>query len=272
MKKLIVLVFSLVFLVSLAAQDHGHLNIGASGGVLTFDNGADFSGDYIKTLVSSNSGKFANTYNANITLTALHSMTLGEIDPAAPKPGAFVVAEIVSVSGPAGGEFGFWETNSTTAPAASIPAGATNASFRFDISEAALGAGQPAGDAFGHIHGRRFSATVPGVYTVGFRAYDTSTNGPDGGPIHGMSGLQEIRFQAGVNIIDLHTTADQVTATIGAMAGYAWQLQGADSLMDPEWQPIGDPVAGNDSLQEIEAPLAPANFHFFRLLGTPIEP
>src|SRR4030095_15046494 len=88
------------------AQDHGHLNVGANGTSLTFDNGDTFTDPYVKTLLFTNSGKYANVYNGNITLTALHSRdAFGVLDPAAPKPGSFAVAEIVSVDGPVGGAF-----------------------------------------------------------------------------------------------------------------------------------------------------------------------
>jgi hypothetical protein len=74
------------------------LNVGASGPALTFDNGSSFKTPYVKTLLFSDTGKYANLYNGNITLTALHSTNaFGETDPAAPKPGALIVAEIVSV-------------------------------------------------------------------------------------------------------------------------------------------------------------------------------
>src|SRR3982751_5364777 len=87
------------------AQDHGHLNVGATsqnqGAKLTFDNGIDFTGNYVKSLTFTNAGKFANSYQGNITLTALHSVNpFGEPVPNAPAPGAFIIGEIVSVQGP----------------------------------------------------------------------------------------------------------------------------------------------------------------------------
>src|SRR5690242_17156667 len=113
---------------SAVAQDYGHLNVGAvtqsAGSRLTFDNGADFIGSYVKTLTYTNAGKYANLYQGNITLTALHSVNaFGEPTPGAAARGAFLVGEIVSVLGPEGGAFQFWETNSTVTPAVSIPTG-----------------------------------------------------------------------------------------------------------------------------------------------------
>ena len=190
---------------AVSAQGHGHLNVGAEArdqdSRLIFENGADFATDsaYVKTLNFATDGKYADFYEGNITLTALHSTNaFGEIEEDSPAPGSFIVAEIVSVKGPSGGTFGFWDVDSTTAPTHSIPAGTTNGAFRFDLSSADLGAGQPGGDPFGHIHGRRFTATKPGLYTVGFRALDTSRNGSANGPIHTSSTVLHVYFQAGV--------------------------------------------------------------------------
>ena len=254
------------------AQDHGHLNVGANGTSLTFDNAASFNNLYVKTLVI-NDGKYNNLYNGNITFTTLHSTNaFGELDPAAPKPGSFIVAEILSVQGPDGGAFAFWETNSTTAPAISIPTGTTNSTFRFELSEAALGAGERGGDPYGHIHGRRFTASVPGFYTVGFRAYDLSTNGPNSGPIHSPSLLQLINFQAGVVITHLEPDVDHSHITFGATAGYSWQLQATSSLSNPTWKNVGDPITGIDALQEIEDDHDVVGNRFFRVVGTPLPP
>jgi hypothetical protein len=108
------------------------------------------------------------------------------------------------ISGPAGGHFALWETNSTaiTGPAIVLAPGesATNL-FRLSQTD-----GSPTADPFGHIHNRRFSATRPGVYQVGFQAIDASTNGVAGGPIHIPSVVLPVWFQAGVNVASVTTT------------------------------------------------------------------
>src|SRR5690349_1583178 len=102
------------------AQSHGHLNIGAvgtgQGDQLTFDNAAIFSTNtgYIMTLTHTNGGTYAGYYQGNITLTALAATpSFGGPVPNAPAPGSQVWAEIVSVDGPAGGAFNFWDTGET---------------------------------------------------------------------------------------------------------------------------------------------------------------
>jgi hypothetical protein len=71
--------------------------------------------------------------------------------------------EIVSVQGPAGGNFAFWEVGATS-PTWMLPTGWTG-----------TGAGFPVilnGD--NHAHGRAFTMDKPGTYTVTFRAVDVA--------------------------------------------------------------------------------------------------
>jgi hypothetical protein len=107
--------------------------------------------------------------------------------------GAWIWVEIVSVSGPAGATFGFWEENSqvvTHALAANQPTG----NPRFVISEGIDAEGE---DPQGHIHGRAWTADKPGDYQVGLRLVDLSTTGPDGGPWHAPSQVYIYHFKAG---------------------------------------------------------------------------
>src|SRR5215510_9334827 len=108
--------------VSLLAADHGHLNAGAVGtkqnDKLIFDNATDFaaSSGYVKTLTFTNSGTYAGYFQGNITLTAL-AQTPGNAGPVpnAPALGSFIQAQLVSVEGPEGGAFSFWDTDATSA-------------------------------------------------------------------------------------------------------------------------------------------------------------
>jgi hypothetical protein len=99
--------------------------------------------------------------------------------PGAPALGALIFAQIVSVEGPVGGAFAFWDTGATS-PTISVPVGSANTNLH-RISE---NDGSPGSDPYGHIHGQQLTATRPGLYTVAFRAFDLSTNGAGGGPIH----------------------------------------------------------------------------------------
>jgi hypothetical protein len=250
------------------AQSHGHLNIGAVGvnqnDSLTFDNGADFAAnsDYVKTLTFTNAGKYAGFYAGNITLTVL-AATSGFGGPVenAPALGSHIKAQIVSVDGPAGGAFGFWDTTSTTAPTFSIPSGATNTNS-FDVSQTD---GSPGVDPFGHIHGRQFTATKPGIYAVTFKAFDVCTNGAGGGPIHSDSVILKIYFQAGINIASLTETENGTGIRFGTLLNRTFFLESNHDLSTTNWNVIGS-VSGVDHFQTLnDANHSAAKFYRVRV-------
>ncbi|MBN8247381.1 MAG: PEP-CTERM sorting domain-containing protein [Verrucomicrobia bacterium] len=189
---------------------HGHLNAGAvgqnQGDALIFVNGADFaaSSGYVKELTFSGSGSYAGYYQGGITLTAVHALAGTDASgvpyaahPQAAAPGAFLQYAIVSVEGPAGGSFQFWEEGAAT-PTFSYSSGyqAGGSPDWIVLSDASSGAGTPGGDPYGHLHGRRFSTATSGEYTVGFQVVDSSVHGANGGPIQGPSDVLLIRFNS----------------------------------------------------------------------------
>ena len=177
-----------------------HLEAGATGqnqnDALVWANAAELasSSGFVKELTLANSGRYVGLYNGNITLVAMSSAESG-----GPAPGSFLQAEIVSVAGPSGALFGFWESldlGGGATPTFNIATGSEGLSLRYALSDASAGAGQAGQDPFGHLHGRRFTATEEGLYTVGFRAIDTSLNGTGGGPIHTSSDVIFVNFAA----------------------------------------------------------------------------
>src|SRR5688572_1657317 len=95
---------------------HGHLDVGAAGrnqnDRLVFANGAAFvdSSGYVKTLVFTNSARFAGYYQGSITPTALSSTLFAN----SAAPGSFIQFAFSNVSGPPGGAFAFWEDDHIT--------------------------------------------------------------------------------------------------------------------------------------------------------------
>jgi hypothetical protein len=181
-----------------ALAQHGHLNAGATGqnqnDQLVWANGAIFAADsgYVQTMAYADSGRYAGLFNSGPTFTALSLTNAG-----GPAAGSFLTAEIVSVLGPVGGQFAFWEGEDLgggASPLFSILTGGTGLSHRFALSDASLGAGLVGQDPFGHLHGRRFTTTTEGLYTVGFRVLDTSVNGAGGGAIHLPSEVLYVNF------------------------------------------------------------------------------
>jgi hypothetical protein len=251
------------------AQGHAHLNIGAVGtnqnDQLIFDNGADFAtnSDYVKTLTFTNAGKYAGFYAGNITLTVL-AATSGYGGPVANAPalGSHIKAQIVSIDGPPGGAFGFWDTNSASAPLISVLSGAIGTN-RFDVSQTD---GSPGVDPFGHIHGRQFTATKPGIYIVAFKAFDVSTNGEDGGPIHSDSETLKIYFQAGINIASIKKTDAEADIRFGTILDQTFYLESSDSIAAANWTMLNS-TDGNDHFQVLSDTAGGAN-RFYRIRAT----
>lgn len=253
------------------AQDHGHLNVGAAGtsqnDPLLFDNGADFATEsaYVFTLTYTNSGTYQGYFQGNITLTVLAATPAhGGPVPNAPAPGSWIFAQLAAVDGPAGGAFGFWDAGATN-PTLSLASGTTGTNT-WVLSQNNGVAGT---DPYGHIHGRRFTATKPGIYTVSFRALDFSTNGAGGGAIHAPSDILKIYFQAGINIQSLRPDASGVHVVFGARLGADWVLQAASSLSSTNWQDVGSPVTGNDYFNEVLDETSMAGQRFYRVKSAP---
>jgi hypothetical protein len=275
MKTQILCVFAVVTLTIVPrfawAQDHGHLNVGAVGtnqnDQLIFDNGAIFvtSSDYVKTLDYASTGTYSGHYAGNITFTALAATTnhLGPVSNA-PALGSWIFAQLVSVDGPPGGVFSFWNIGSTS-PTISLLSGTTGTNV-WQLSE---NDGSPGSDPYGHFHGRRFTATKPGIYTVGFRAFDLSANGVGGGPIHSPSSVMKVYFQAGVQMKDIKPEAAQTQVTFGARAGWVWQVEAVDSPFgETNWQSIGSPIIGDDYFRQVQDHRAITGQRYYRVSGT----
>jgi hypothetical protein len=253
---------SLVFGVQIGRAQHGHIDIGAAGtnqnDKLIWANGADFVSEsgYVRWLELTNGGIYSNYFQGNITFTVLPATAAGGgPDSRAPAPGARIVGAVTSVSGPAGGEFGFWDTNPASGPKIVVPAGGTNTNTFF-ISDST---GAPGADPFGHIHGRKMSLSRPGVYKVGFKAFDVSTNGHGGGPIHTSSDELIICFQAGVNLI----ASNQTNIIYGSIAGRNHILEYSTNLAGTNWTAFAT-NAGNDHFQAVRDTKAVGPHRFYR--------
>ena len=252
------------------AQVHGHLNIGAAGtnqnDLLVFVNGADFATNslYVKTLTYTNAGKYAGYFQGNITLTGLAATSqFGGPEEGASALGSYLFAQIVSVKGPADGSFGFWE-NGALAPTFSIPSGTTSTNtYRITESNGAADA-----DPYGHIHGRRFTATRPGLYTVTFRALDLSTNGTGGGPIHLPSSDLQIHFQAGINITAITRSGTTNQITFGSVQGRTFVVEKTSDLSATNWLQTSNLLPGNDYLQTVSDTETGSSQTFYRLRVT----
>ncbi|HXI73820.1 MAG TPA: PEP-CTERM sorting domain-containing protein [Verrucomicrobiae bacterium] len=178
-----------------------HLYAGAVGtdygDQLVWANGAAFSTEAGYYQMSpSTSGQWAGYYNSEPTLAVLAATAaFGGPVPNAPALGAFIQARIFLISGPDGGQFGFWEPDSTT-PVYSLNVNESSSLIPLSGGDENPDAGTFGVDPYGHIDGRRFSATVAGDYIVGLQLFDTSDNGLDGLPIHSPSDILYVNFRA----------------------------------------------------------------------------
>lgn len=117
----------------------------------------------------------------------------------AAKSGTFVQIEILSVTGPVGAEFSFWDLGAnSTAPVTTftIGTGITSGAGLWNLTDPTLIVGDgvttnPAPttvqettgtDPYGHIHNRSWTADQPGTYTVSYILHDANNGQADSAP------------------------------------------------------------------------------------------
>lgn len=250
-----------------AVGQHLHLNAGAvnslAGNPLYFPNGFNFitNSGYFLPLKFETNGPYAGYHHhGSLTLTAL----AGTGDNGGPAFGhaafgARIEAEVVQVDGPAGGSFGFWDSNGeedATELTFSVPVGERAGTQRFRLSE---NQGQPGEDPYGHIHGRRFSATVPGLYVVGFRLVDTGGNGPGGGPLHPPSEVFPVYMQAGTTVGGISLDEGTLTVVYASerLKRYWLERSSRFPATPSDWSPVAGPLVGTGKVERLTGvPLA----------------
>lgn len=252
---------------------HDHVVAGADSTAqdapILFVSDDDFGADtgYVFPLILSTNGPYTGYYHGELSFVVLPATSdLGGPAPQHPALGSHLEVVLESVAGPAGGSIGFWESPGGDLDAEtitfSVPVGETNGTQHFLVSE---NDGSPGADPYGHIHGRVYSATLPGLYRVGFRFVDTSHNGAKGGPIHSPSDRFFLNFQAGLTIASITRATDQVHITFATTTGMNYTLEATDSLAPAAiWHTVGDTLAGDDHLHtQTVAAVRPGQF--FRL-------
>lgn len=262
-------------LVHSASAQHAHLNAGAidstPGNRLYFANGFNFitNSGYFLNLKAETNGPYAGYHQAPLSLTALPA-TGDNGGPAFGHAvrGTRIEAEIVSVLGPAGGAVGFWESDGdedATTITFSVPTGEAAGTRSFLLSQTD---GAPGSDPAGHIHGRRFSATLPGLYVVGFRLKDTGRNGPGGGPIHPESEVFPMYLQAGVTLGMIQREEGSVVLTFAAEKARTYWVEKVAQLpvvSESEWQVVAGPIIGAGKLETVQELPTPEPVTFYRL-------
>ncbi|MBL9171924.1 MAG: hypothetical protein JNL10_00185 [Verrucomicrobiales bacterium] len=257
---------------------HEHLAAGAqlpeAGSALLFVNAANYATEsgYVVPLELSTNGPYAGYHHAELTFVCQPATPdRGGPAPFHPVPGTHVDAVIETVEGPAGGSLGFWESPGDEITATeltfSVPVGETQGTRGFPVSE---NDGSPDADPFGHIHGRVFSATEPGLYRVGFRFVDTSSNGPGGGPLHAPSPRFFLHFQSGITLAHIQVGTEGLEVTFAAANDFRYFIEERPQLDGPApWAPIGDPVTGDNHLHTVALGTG-GDVRFLRLRREPL--
>lgn len=251
-----------------------HIYAGAAGtnqnDKLTFSNGALFDAtksSFAFPQILRTNGFNAGHYRGDVlTFSALPATEInGGPIPGHAAFGANVAVQVVSVDGPPGGSVAYWEGDGEDATGVitfTLPVGTTNGMNSLVISQ---NNGEAGKDPFGHIHGRAFTSSAPGTYTVGFRLIDVSTNGAGGGPIHSPSDVLPVRFQAGIRAESIQSITNKVTVSFRSPPGISNVLEAASSIPPAEWLPVAAPVRGNNNLQSTSETNAPGAFRIYRL-------
>lgn len=267
-------VLAIAFLGFLPTRAHEHLAAGAvtpeQDAALLFVNAAVFAAEsgYTIRLDRSDDGTFDGQHQGEVSFVSLAAtVDFGGPVPFHPALGAHLETVVESAEGPVGGAFGFWETTGDTGLPMrltfQVPVGETNGTHRFPVSE---NDGSPGTDPYGHIHGRVFSATLPGLYRIGFRFVDTSANGANGQPIHTPSPRYYLNFQAGVTLASVLPVAEGFEVTFGTTSGFTYLIEAATHLDEPSaWVPVAGPEPGTDRLQTVLIPATTDTTRFFRL-------
>ncbi len=247
-------------------------NVGAK---LAFVNGTNFASTsgYAQSLIYS---RVANRYGTNIlySTTNLVFQSLSKSNStSAAATGSYLVCEVVSVTGPAGGVFSFWEQGAGW-PTYEFPVGGTYATNknRFILSNVESGAGRPDGDPAGNIRGRRFAVTKPGDYQVTFKLYDVSQNHPTlAAPIQAPSDPLTVKFTTGLDIgfTQISKTNDLITVVYKQGALTNLFLESTTNLAAPVWTTVAGPYTSIPNLTtNVFTNSASSPVVFYRLRGT----
>jgi hypothetical protein len=184
-------------------------------------------------------------YATELTFSAFENISF-------PAEGTQIRIDILSVAGPAGGVFSFWDIG-TTSPTWSRPSGwASSPSDHpgFIASEDETG---------GHIHGRAFSTTKPGVYDVTFQAVDELGNYPSSLPF-------VVRFTAmEPPKLSIRIENNSAKVSFVSRSNYDYDVQKSTTLQPNSWTTTVT-LEGTGGALEYSEPLGGQPRVFYRIV------
>lgn len=167
--------------------------------------------------------------------------------------GARTRVELVSVTGPAGASFGYWEVGAI-APTFARPTGwlaIEGDRPSFAVYENASGQG--------HIHGRAFTADQPGDYQIVFRAVDeTAAFAPS------LPKTVTFRAQSAPQLA-IRVESGDARLTFTSRLNLSYDLQVSTTLAPDDWETI-DYADGTGAAVEFTDALAGRPRVFYRLV------
>lgn len=186
------------------------------------------------------------TYATELTFSAFDNIDN-------PPGNAFVSVQVLSVAGPSGATFSFWEAGAAS-PSWTRPTGWTSAPGdqpSFPVSEDTTG--------YGHVHGRAFSFSSEGEYVVSLRAVDGLGN-----------------FAASLPFVVRFTVLSPPRLGIGAQGGrirlsftgranLVYDIQSSTTLAPGSWTTV-DTLDGNGAALEWTEPLNNRPRIFYRIV------
>jgi hypothetical protein len=155
-------VVPLLLVLSVALHAHSHIDVGPDP---ADDTRLAFTGTSTETAIYVPRGEPFSLYTPRFPGGYYATeLTFSAEDPY----DSLARVELVSVAGPAEGALAFWEVNALS-PTWSRPVGWSAA-----VGDRPSLITYEDGSGYGHIHGRAFTVTHPGTYTLVFRAVDDS--------------------------------------------------------------------------------------------------
>lgn len=252
MKKFLLPVIPLIF-AALPLRAHDHIEIGLDAATQT--RLAMIAGPTQELATYFPSGESPSYDTQNFTGAAYATiLTFSSFDTVSlPPNGALVRLDVVSVSGPEGGSFSFWEVGAASATF-SRPSGWTSSP-----SDAPSFYTSEDGSGYGHIHGRVFTTNKPGDYDVTFRAVDASG-------AYGSSNNFTIRFTAiSPPQLSISVSAGSLSLSFTGRADLVYDVQSSTSLQPGSWSTI-DTLDGTGAPMEFTEPLNGRPKIFFRIV------
>lgn len=181
-------------------------------------------------------------------------LTFSAFDNTTPPPnGALIRVDILSVAGPDGGNFSFWEAGATT-PTWTRPSGWSAT----ESDHPAVYASED-GSGYGHMHGRAFSMDREGTYEITFQAVDELGHYTTSPPF-------VVRFTA-IEPPQLSVSADGpvLTLTFPSRPDLVYDLQSSTTLDPYDWSTIETVDGDGGNLQLLDS-LGGRQKVFYRLV------